>query len=529
MIKRLFIQNLILLEQADIYFDQGLQIITGETGAGKSALLTAVKLLLGAKSDQQLIRQDAPSAVVEAELELTGSLDWLEEEGVEAPTRSVISLRREIHRSGKNRCFLEEQQISLAVLKKIVSQMVELVDQNSAASLCLADSQRKWLDAFAQISSKVSIFSQAFKKEKTLEESLKKWLEEDGKADFEKREVEEELALIEKVNIQENEEIRLGLEHTILSNAQELMKAANATISLLSENQDPLISLLQRTVHSLEQMTRFDPRLVEPASMIKRAALELEDAVFFLRSYMTELDADPEKLLAIEERLALIEKLKKRFGAIQELPTLKETLIQRLDHLSQLSSHITSARKELEALRALNEKEATEISVLRKDAALHFSLLITKELHSLNLPNARFEVELHAKPTCSHGADEITFLFSANPGHPPLPLQECASGGELSRVFLAIKIHLAERDQSTSLIFDEIDSNVGGQTATILGEKLQALSQKRQVICVTHFVQMAKCAAHHFLVSKKEALTSVKKLSLLEQEEEFNRMLGKKG
>ena len=257
--------------------------------------------------------------------------------------------------------------------------------------------------------------------------------------------------------------------------------------------------------------------------------LELEDAVFFLRSYMGELDTDPEKLLVIEERLVLIEKLKKRFGQIGELGDLKQTLMQKLDHLSQLDSSIFTAQKELERLRAHNLKEADEISQERKWAALHFSLLISRELHSLNLPNARFEVQLLAQPLGPHGTDDITFLFSANPGYSPQPLQDCASGGELSRVFLAIKTHLAEKDQSTSLIFDEIDSNVGGQTAAILGEKFQALAKKRQVICVTHFVRVARCAAHHFLVSKKDSLTSVKKLSSSEQEEEFNRMLGKKG
>lgn len=526
MIKRLFIQNLILLEKADISFEKGLQIITGETGSGKSALLSAVRLILGAKADPQLIRQEASSAVIEAEVEVSGSLEWLGEEDAEVPQNSVISLRREIHRSGKNRCFLDEQLVSLSTLKRVASQMIELVDQNSSASLCQPDSQRKWIDAFGGLSQRVQSFSESFKKERALEASLQKWLAEKEKADLERLQAEEDLSLIQEANLKSGEEESLAEEHTILSNAQQLLQASASAVASLSEAQEPLISLLQKMSQSLEQMIRFDSRLIEPASMIKRSALELEDAVFFLRSYIDELDADPKKLSLLEERLVVIEKLKKRFGTLLELSTLKDTLTEKLDYLSHLDANIAKARVDLEKLREKNQKEASEISTARKETALHFSLTVTKELHTLNMPHARFEVSLNQKPMASHGIDEISFLFTANPGHPLLPLEECASGGELSRVFLAIKTQLAEKDQNSCLIFDEIDSNVGGQTASILGEKLRFLAKSRQVISVTHFVQVAKCADHHFLVSKNEATTTVKKLSSTEQEEEFNRMLG---
>ena len=305
------------------------------------------------------------------------------------------------------------------------------------------------------------------------------------------------------------------------------MQAASASVNLLSDGQEPLIFLLKKAAHSIDQLARFDQRLIEPASMIKRSALELEDAVFFLRSYIDELDANPQRLSIIEERLALIEKLKKRFGQFAAISQVKETLTQKLDHLSQLDAKISAAQRELDEISGQNQREAAQISTLRKAAARKLESDVTKELQSLNLPHAHFAIQVETKPLGTHGIDEICFLFSANPGYPPLPLQDCASGGELSRVFLAIKTHLAEKDQNTCLIFDEIDSNVGGQTAAILGEKLQKLSEKRQVICVTHFVQVASCGAHHFLVSKKDALTTIKKLTDEERKEEFDRMLGK--
>ena len=526
MIVRLSIQNLILIEQADIAFGPGLNIITGETGSGKSALLSAIRLLLGAKADPQQIRSQASLSVVEAQFIPSEPLDWLAEEEIAAPASGPVSIRREIHRSGKNRCFFEDQQISLTLLKKIVGAAIELVDQSSSLTLSLSDEQRKWLDAFGKLSSMATAFAKSFEEEKALETSLAQYLAEMEKADLEQLRAEENLAWIEEINLQEGEEERLAQEHDLLTHSQQLLEAATSAVSLLSESSQPLLFVLKRMAHSLEQVLRFDPRLTEPYEGIKQAFIGLEEASFTLRSYADRLDADPTRLAAIEERFAAIEKIKKRFGPLSEIKILKQHLSKRLDDLSQLGSSIAATRSALSALREKNRLQAEEMTQLRLKAAHEFEEAVTQELRSLNLPHARFEITVSPKEMSAHGADALSFHFTANPGYSPLPLEECASGGELSRLLLAIKTVLADRDKSTCLIFDEIDSNVGGQTAAILGAKLQKLSEKRQTICVTHFVQVARCAFHHFLVSKDQAITTVRKLSGSEQEMEFRRMLG---
>ena len=526
MIERLFIQNLILVEKAKVEFGPGLNIITGETGSGKSALLSAIRALLGAKGDTSQIQSGAPFATIVAEFIPSTPLDWLEEEGLSPAKEGPVTIRREIHRSGKSRCFFEDQQINLSTLKRVVGTAIELVDQSSSQTLCSSEEQRICLDTYATLSKEVSSLAHSFEEERQLIAQLIELKAEKERSHREEERAKEDLGLIDEVNWLEGEEEKLSQEHTLLTNAQELQATSSAVVSLLSESQTPLIPLLKRTAHSLESLIAVDPRLKEPYESIKRSALELEEASFSLRSYVDRLDADPGRLMALEERLASLEKLKRRFGPRSEIERLRKTLSEKIDHLSGIDEKIDQSEKWLKTLSEQNRAKAQSISHARQKAALSFELLITKELHSLNLPQAQFKIHLQPKDLTATGSDAIEFRFSANPGYPPLPLQQCASGGELSRLLLSIKIVLADLEKSTCLIFDEIDSNVGGQTAAILGAKLQTLSQKRQVICVTHFVQVARCASHHFLVSKKEAITSITKLKPQEQEEEFNRMLG---
>ncbi|MBS0626227.1 MAG: AAA family ATPase [Verrucomicrobia bacterium] len=523
MISSLSIQNLILIEKSEIKFGQGLNIITGETGSGKSALLSAIRLLLGAKADAQQIRAGAPLAIVEAEIEAR-HLRGFEEEEIELPSTPIVSIRREIHRSGKSRCFFEESQISLSTLKKIVGSSIELVDQSSSATLCSCDEQRKWLDAFAGILPETASFAQSYEEERTLKLHLEQLLNDREKGERERLRAEEDLAAIEEVDWKEGEEEKLTQEHYLLTNAQELLEKVGSIVALLSESQEPLVPILKRTAHSLEPLLRFDPRLSESYEGMKRSALELEEVSFTLRSYLDRLDTDPNRLTAVETRLAALEKLKKRFGPREEIERLKISLAQRLDR--SLGDEIEAAQSKLNTLQEKNRAKASAISRSRKEAAPLFAEKIAAEVRSLNLPQARFEIAVLPKEISSQGIDSVAFLFTANPGYAPLPLEECASGGELSRLLLAIKTTLADKEKSSCLIFDEIDSNVGGQTASILGAKLQTLSQTRQVICVTHFVQVATFATHHFLVSKKDSITTVQKLLKSEREMEFQRMLG---
>ncbi len=526
MLLSLKIQNLILIESASIEFGPGLNILTGETGSGKSAVLSAIRLLAGERSDAQLIRKGADLAVVEARFSsLPAAL--LAQEGIEASP--PFTVRREISRSGKNRCFIEERQVSLAFLKEALSPSIQRVDQSSSRDLCSADIQRNRLDAFADLS--LSPLASSFAEEKNLESCLETLTQAQSQRDRDLKWAQEDLAAIEEVNWQEGEEEKLSDEHRLLSHAQELLEKLGSFSSSLLEGQTPIAPLLKRQSVLLEQCSRFDARLAPLSETLKNAALELEETGHALRSYVERLDADPQRLSTIESRIAEIESIKKRFGpSFEDAAKRKKALQDQIDSLSSLDEQIASARSSLELLRKKNLHLASEISRKRKSAAHKFQPLILAELQSLNLPNAQFSVLLEPKPLSANGADSIRFLFSANPGVSPIPLEECASGGELSRLLLAIEVILAEKEGKSCLVFDEIDSNVGGQTAAVLGEKLRQLSEGRQVLCVTHFLQVAKCALDHFLVSKRErqgqAFTLIDKLEGAARESEYRRMQG---
>lgn len=491
--KSLKIQNLILIEKAEIAFGPGLNIITGETGSGKSAVLSAIRLIAGERADAACIRTGAEFAIVEAVLE------------------GPVFIRREIHRSGKNRCFIDEAQVSLSALRQAVN--IEMVDQSSSHTLL--DQQKQMLDLFAHLTLETAEYEKSYAAEREKEEQLKK-LEQVPK----ERELEwalKDLELIEETHLQEGEEEKLNAEHHFLTHAQELAQKIGLVAETLSERTE-----LKRALTFLEQCIRFDPKLAPTAQAMKSALLELEEVGREVQSYTAKLDADPARLTAVEERISAIESLKRRFG-----PNIREEtekLKNKIDQLAHLDGQIASLKTSLSALREKNQIWSAAITKKRREAAVPFASQVLAELKSLNIPHAQFEISV--KDTFG----DICFLFSANPGSPPISVHECASGGELSRLLLAIKTILA--DGQSTLVFDEIDSNVGGQTAAILGQKLKKLAAKRQVICVTHFVQVAKCALDHFLVTKTanqgHSYTLITKLSEKEKEIEYDRMLGNK-
>lgn len=522
MLTSLKIQNLILIENAAITFGPGLNILTGETGAGKSAILAAIKLISGERADVQLIREGTDLAVVEATL-----TDFIDCGEIDFPEKGKpIHIRREIHRSGKSRCFVEDQQVTLGFLKKCIS--LERVDQSSSQSLLAHDQQRHMLDSFGGLVAEAMVLEKSFEKEKSMEAELESLLHLGGQRERELEWAQKDLSLIEEVNWKKEEEDKLNAEHHLLTHGQELLEKVGAISSALSEGSQPIVPFLKRSTATLENCHRIDPKLTPIAAAMKNGALELEEVTRLLSSYLESLDADPARLDAVEKRIAAIESIKRRFGPNVEEE--KEKLLAKIDRLTHLDEQIQTIGNSLTKIKEDNLKLAGRLSEKRQKAAKSLSKVVLEEIQSLNLPHAQFTIAVKPKPISPTGIDEISFLFSANPGVPPTSLDQCASGGELSRLLLAIKTVLA--DGASCLVFDEIDSNVGGQTATILGEKLKRLAERRQVICVTHFVQVARIALNHFLVYKKEdqgrAKTFISPLKAKEREQEYQRMLGNK-
>lgn len=492
MIQTLKIQNLVLIEHAEIGFGPDLNIITGETGSGKSVLLTAIRLIAGSRGEISVIQNGKDFAVVEAVL-FDGT-----------------HIRRELYRSGKNRCFIDEAQVTLGKLKERVG--IELVSQNSSHSLF--EDEMLMLDSFSGLSSLRKEIAHSLEKEKELKselETLQKIPKE--------RELEwakEDLKKIDRVDFKSEESF--VQEHHLLTHSQDLAEKMSAVSFSLNDSSE--ISHLKRAYSLLEKASFFDESLKSLSASMKNALLELDEVGRATQSYVETLEADPKRLEFIENVLGEIEALKRRFGG--DIESEKKKLIEKIETLATLEEKIIDLEKKLHELIRENQKQLQKLISIRKEKAPQFVRLILSELESLNLPQAQFEIHVGDQ------LESVSFFFSANPGQGVQPLESCASGGELSRLLLVMKTLLA--DGTSTLVFDEIDSNVGGHTASILGQKLQKLSLKRQVISVTHFVQVAKYASTHLLVSKKiegsSATTLLRKLNEKEKELEYSRMLG---
>jgi len=512
MIERLSIRNLILIQEATLCFGPNLNILTGETGAGKSAVLSALRLVLGERADLQLVGKRGELAVVEADVVLSNA---------KASHFHNFHIRREIHRSGKSRCFVNDELITLGELRALFSDSIELADQGAAYKLSEPDELRKLLDLFGKIdlSRYATVFASCHEKRTALAE-LQRVGEE---IRLEEDRLREQLAFLDKVNWQSDEEEELAATHLSLSQAQKSAEKLAEIGNFISDGPHPILPMLKRFASQVESL-----QLPEMTNMLQSARANLEEVSLFLASYFASLDFTSQRLETVEQRISEIESVKRRFARTQEeASNIRERLRARLARLEQIDEEINGARISLAKADEELAMLERELTTTRVATAKTMTVAVLSELHALNIPDAKLEIHIHPKPSSPTGADDIRWFFSANLGQPLLPLDHGASGGELSRLLLAIKIALKEKK---CLILDEIDGNVGGQTAAILGLKLQELGAHCQIICVTHFVQVAKYAMHHFLVSKQtinaEAITVLQKLDETHRAMEYSRMTG---
>lgn len=514
MIHRLSIQNLILIENAHIEFGPKLNIITGETGAGKSAIFSAIHLILGAKADPDLIRRGENIAIVEADIEIQ---------------KNRYCIRRELHKNGKSRCFFDDELITLLELKSKLNHSIEIIGQSSSLELCEEKYQREILDLYAQTNIEKLTFY--FEEMKENEKQLKSLIDIQNESSQKLSKLQSDLDLLNEVDWKKDEEEKLNQEYNFLSSAHVLLEKASEIAQNLSEGPHPILLTLKRYATQFLQLQTKDPKFQECTESMQNCVVYLEEISRFLSSYLDQIEINPERIHQIEKRIQEIEMIKRRFGAsFEDVQSLKNSFQMRLERLSQIDNEIESMKSAFEKSKSECEKEALKISAMRKERGKEFAKKITEELLTLNLPDAQFSIQLTPKPLSENGIDQIQFLFSANLGSALLPLEKAISGGELSRLFFSMKTSLSEKDCSTCLIFDEIDGNIGGKTASIFGEKLKNLADKRQLICVTHFVQVAKYAIDHFLVSKQtkenETKTQIEKLNAETAVREYMRMTG---
>jgi DNA repair protein RecN (Recombination protein N) len=533
MLKELSLHNFVIAKACSISFGPGFNVLSGETGTGKTMLIQALSLLLGQKADVSLIRKGEEKAVLKAVFEINNPKIYnsLQENGIDIQFGEDLLILREINISGKNRILINNQQIALPLLKSLGSSLVETISQHS--QLCLKENsvQRELLDEFGGLSEDVERYKIAYLKEHELEVDLKEKKEKHSLAEKQTPFWKASLEELSQINVEENEEESLFQEYKKLTHLQDLLKSGSLLFSQLSEDPSSILEMLSKLQKEFGKLITFDPGLESIQTILESSHELLSEASFQLGRYLNTLESEPERFQEIEARLTALKLLKKKYGiSLQEITSYKLSLMEHLEEFHQLEKHLYLLSEEVKLTKVQREEIGKCLSHKREESAKHLSKALTTHLQELNMKNAIFKICIETAPPTPSGCDLISFYLAANLGEDFYKIKDHASGGELSRILFALKLLLADKEKEKALIFDEIDANIGGVTASILGKQLKSLGQSRQVICITHFPQVAAFADHHMQMIKTPSdgriVTEVKTLSEKEKQEELLRMLG---
>ncbi len=526
MINRLLIRNLILIDTVTIPFGKGLNIISGETGSGKSAILSALNLIIGQRADSTLLRKGCDQGCVEAvfivdALEEVKAL--LNEAGIACEGDEII-LRRELTSSGKSRSFVNQHQVTNAFLKKMGEHLLGVIGQHANMQLLCSTFQRYAVDLFGGHLELVQEMQKRWKRERDLSKDIDVLKNSESQRIRELERSTHELEEIEQANVQKGEDDELFAEYTRLINAEEIAGSLFTITKNLSSGDAGVLQKLNHTLRSFEEAVRLDPSLESVKETFQSALIELQDVSFSLETHQEKHAFDPVRLEEINDRLTLINRLKRKYGDIE---CYQAQLYKKIEELENAETRIEELEQELQHLATENAQKALELTEKRKKSASLLEKALMKQLRQLNMPKVHFEI---ATQPHDRGDNHIEFLMAPNVGEHIVPVKECASGGELSRVMLALQTLLGGKEGVPTLLFDEIDANIGGETAVVVGEKLKDISSNHQVLCITHFPQVAKQADHHLRISKSEnngrTLTRVDLLDANGKADELSRMLG---
>ncbi|MDP3026020.1 MAG: DNA repair protein RecN [candidate division Zixibacteria bacterium] len=549
MLKELRIKNFAIVENLEVEFFEGLNILTGATGAGKSIIIGALNLALGERASQEMIRTGADCAIVEAVFEIKPKnlIEInLSELGILCHENQLI-IRREISNKGVSRCFMNDRLVTLANLKFIGDLLADLHGQHEHQSLLDSREHLTYLDNYAEAGDLLArAGDDYFRLKKKLEE-----LEELKRIDKVSREKKElyqfQLNEITRAGLSVEEEEKLSAEKKILENSEALFQVASMVFQELYDIDGSIIERLSLTKKELEKGGEYDPRLKDHIENLNSAILQLNDSSRFLQGYKDGLNFDPEKLEKIRERLNLINSLKKKYSqSIEEVLSYADKIKVDLEKIENRDELIQKTEQEIKDLKQILKKDSMLLSDKRKEKGSELSRKIKKELSFLGMERCDFEIriswreeengllEINGKRyyVDEKGMDQVEFCVSPNPGEELKPLAKIASGGEISRIMLALKSVLAKSDQVPTMIFDEVDVGIGGEIAEAVGKRMKTLSSTHQIICITHLQQIASQADYHFKVykevSKNRTITKIKLLSREERIKEIARMIGGK-
>jgi DNA repair protein RecN (Recombination protein N) len=538
------LENYAVIDNLVVEFASGLNLLTGETGAGKSILIDALSLLLGEKASSDVIRSGAEKAVISAVFDADNKTiaQTLEANGLDADDASLI-LRRELAAGGKGRVFVNNQPATVAVLRQLAPHLASIHAQNETLLSFDATARLELLDAYA--GTDLDPVAGAFSRWKSIAGRIEEL--ERNEQDrlrlldlwtFQKREIED-------AKLQSGEDERLEGEKRVLANAEKIYGAAMQAFDLLYEGAASTSASLRAAQKHIEELARFEPKFHEALSALETARISVEDVGASLRDYAGGIEASPEHLAEVEDRLALLDRLKRKYGpALEDVVRLGSEVSQKLSEMENKDETLRQLRGELSKAGEEYLKAARAISKKRYEAARKLEKLVDAEINDLAM-RSKFQIEAggtdEERNWTAAGFDQVVYVIATNPGEPLRPLEHIASGGELSRVMLALKASV-EADKKPSrvvaggspagqrtLVFDEIDTGIGGRAAEAVGKKLKSLSRRNQVLCVTHLPQIATFADHHYLIEKKASAgrthTSVRLITGEERTEEVARML----
>ncbi len=539
------VENYAVVERVRVRFHAGLNLLTGETGSGKSIVVDALGLVLGGRASADMVRSDTEQARVAAIFEAPRDpalLRLLEQAGAPVEDGELL-IEREILAGGKSRAFLGNRLVTMALLRDIAPFLGDIHGQHEQQQLFSSQAQLQSLDDFAGLERLNEEVGDLFRSWQSIESEL----EELNRSEQEKLRMADLWSFqrkeIDAAALQPAEDAQLEQERVVLRNVAKLQENANAAYAALYEEQESVSTQLRTALKKVEELARIDGSIQRVAETLQSAAIGVDDASDAIRDYMDKLEADPKRLDEIESRLALIERLKRKYGGALASSTLDDVLAFLEDVRAKLEGIETAGERKAKLERDLAQasvayrERAAQLTSARKAAAQKLSKKVETELDSLALENAVFRVEVLEAGWSENGADRVEFLISANAGEEPRALDKVASGGELSRIALALKTSLgpsgahAPRTNGVqrTLVFDEIDSGIGGSVAEAVGRRLKKLSASSQVLCVTHLAQVAGFADHHYSVEKREVkgrtIAEIEELAGDARTREIGRML----
>lgn len=531
MLRTLSIRDFVIVEAIELEFSSGFSVFTGETGAGKSILIDALALALGGRGDASVVREGAAKADITAEFSASAELDaWLAENEFTNEEGGAL-VRRVIDNAGRSKAFINGIAATATQLRELGEKLVDIHGQHAHQSLLKQDAQRVLLDNQAGLQDEVKAVAAAYKTWRALAKQREEFETNAKNVLLERERLEWQVGELEKLAVKPGEWSDISNEHSRLSHAASLIEGAQDALTLISESDSgPMLSQLSSLNIRIGKLVDLDAGLQPVLDALEPARIQMQEAVYALNDYLSRVELDPARLREVETRLESIHSASRKFHvAADDLPQELETLSAQLKQLAD-ASDLDALRAQEEKLKSAYMTAAQKLSKARTKAAKALSDAVTVAMQELSMTGGKFAIALQACEPASYGVEQIEFMVAAHAGTTPRPLAKVASGGELARIALAISVITSSATATPTLIFDEVDSGIGGGVAEVVGRLLRKLGQDRQVLCVTHLPQVASQANQHFQVSKQsnhgKTLSSIDALDAAARVEEIARMLG---